>query len=324
MRTTFEGPVTKEVTGQFRHQALFYSGGRELVARLLPFVSEGLQAGDKVLVALSTPKLDALRKALGPEANKLAFADMDSLGANPARIIPLWSGFTEGLAPGQRARGVGEPITAKRSPAELVECQIHESLLNVAFADGPPFVLLCPYDTGLLGEAVVEEARCSHAFVTSGSQPPVASQHFVGLEASGSLSGRDLPPAPPDAHLFRVDTSSVALARHLVRLRGEEFGLHQSEAWDFALAAHEVIANSLKHAGGGELSLWAEDASLICEVRDQGRFADPLAGRLRPEQASLTGRGLWMANQLCDLVQIRALSEGTVVRLHIRKHTAGR
>jgi prepilin-type processing-associated H-X9-DG protein len=36
-----------------------------------------------------------------------------------------------------RLRGAGEPIWPERRPAELVECQRHESLLNVAFADGP-------------------------------------------------------------------------------------------------------------------------------------------------------------------------------------------
>ncbi|MEA2685742.1 MAG: hypothetical protein QOE93_937 [Actinomycetota bacterium] len=29
------------------------------------------------------------------------------------------------------------------------------------------------------------------------------------------------------------------------------------------------------------------------------------------------GRGLWMANQLCDLVQLRTFASGTVVRLHM-------
>ena len=31
------------------------------------------------------------------------------------------------------------------------------------------------------------------------------------------------------------------------------------------------------------------------------------------------GRGVWLANQLCDLVQIRSGAAGTVVRLHARR-----
>jgi hypothetical protein len=44
---------------------------------------------------------------------------------------------------------------------------------------------------------------------------------------------------------------------------------------------------------------------------------DPLVGRERPAPEWITGRGLWMANQLCDLVQIRSLPDGNVVRLQM-------
>jgi hypothetical protein len=150
------------MTGEFCHQALFYSGEPELVPGVEPFVREGLEAGDRVLVVLSASTLGSLRKALDRQAAKVSFADRDLVGANPASIIPLWKGFLEKLAPGEPARGVGEPVSPSRAPAELAECQIHESLLNVAFAYGPPLWLLCPYDTTSLDKAVVEEARRSH------------------------------------------------------------------------------------------------------------------------------------------------------------------
>ena len=31
------------------------------------------------------------------------------------------------------------------------------------------------------------------------------------------------------------------------------------------------------------------------------------------------GLGLWLANQLCDLVQVRSSPEGTAVRVHVSK-----
>ncbi len=33
--------------------------------------------------------------------------------------------------------------------------------------------------------------------------------------------------------------------------------------------------------------------------------------------ATTGGRGLWLANRLCDLVQVRSGEQGTVVRLHV-------
>jgi hypothetical protein len=39
---------------------------------------------------------------------------------------------------------------------------------------------------------------------------------------------------------------------------------------------------------------------------------------VRPELDAQTGRGLWIVNQLCDLVQMRVMPTGTTVRMHFR------
>jgi hypothetical protein len=44
-------------------------------------------------------------------------------------------------------------------------------------------------------------------------------------------------------------------------------------------------------------------------------ITDPLVGRGLLSDVTEHGRGIWMANQLCDLVQIRSSSFGTTVRL---------
>jgi hypothetical protein len=66
------------------------------------------------------------------------------------------------------------------------------------------------------------------------------------------------------------------------------------------------------------LRIWRDDAAVVCEVRDRGRIDELLAGRLRPASVGEGGHGLWMANQLCDLVQLRTRRSGTVVRMHMR------
>ena len=72
------------------------------------------------------------------------------------------------------------------------------------------------------------------------------------------------------------------------------------------LAVDEVATNSVLHGGGrGIVRLWREDETLVCEVRDQGIIRDPLAGRMRPDVDAFGGRGLWIANAVCELVQIR-------------------
>ena len=57
----------------------------------------------------------------------------------------------------------------------------------------------------------------------------------------------------------------------------------------------------------------------MCEVRDTGLIAEPLVGRHRPEDGTVGGHGLWLVNQLCDLVQVRSSPTGSVVRVHMRR-----
>jgi anti-sigma regulatory factor (Ser/Thr protein kinase) len=85
------------------------------------------------------------------------------------------------------------------------------------------------------------------------------------------------------------------------------------------VAANEAATNSVLHGGGsGAVRAWTTDDALVCEVRDSGRIEDPVVGRVRPKAGTDGGHGLWLAHQVCDLVQVRSHRRGTAVRLHMR------
>ena len=112
---------------------------------------------------------------------------------------------------------------------------------------------------------------------------------------------------------------TLAGIRALVAEHARAAGVSELRAGDLVLATHEVATNSIRHGGGeGVLRVWHDRDTVICEVSDRGRLDEPLAGRARPELDADGGWGLWLANQLCDLVQLRALPDGNVVRLHLR------
>ena len=304
----------------FCHEALLYSGQDEFLQATGAFIREGIAAGEPALVVVSAEKIALLRGDLGRDAELVKFADMREVGSNPARIIQAWRDFVaERGDAGRPARGIGEPISPDRSPAELVECQRHETLINLAFAATQAFWLMCPYDTESLDPAVVEEALCSHPVVTTDGVRQ-ESACYAGLEVAAGQFHEPLPEPVPRPRELYFEAASLAALRQYVGLRAGDAGLGARRTEDVLLAVNEVATNSLRHAGGaGVLRVWEEPHGLVCEVRDSGSFDRPLAGRERPVAGQLGGYGLWLANQLCDLVQIRSLPAGTVVRLHMRR-----
>ncbi len=304
----------------FRHEALLYAGSAEFVAGPVPFIRDGLAAGEPVLVVESAEKIELLQVALGGEAGGVLFGDMTQVGANPARIIPAWHEFvTRNAAPGRRMRGIGEPIWNGRSSDELVECQRHESLLNVAFGRGEPWWLLCPYDVENLESAVISEARRSHEFVTDGGADR-RSDVFRGLEASGAPFDVQLAEPEKVARHLVFSAEDLDSVRGLVAHEARAARLNESRAAELVIAVNEIATNSIRHGGGsGTLRIWHEVSAVVCEIRDRGRYDKPLGDRERPLNDPAAPRGLWLANHLCDLVQIRTLPGWTVVRLHMHR-----
>jgi anti-sigma regulatory factor (Ser/Thr protein kinase) len=304
----------------FTHEALLYAGEDEFVDATASFIREGVEAGEPVLVVVGSEKITRLREELHGETDAVLFADMADVGSNPARIIPAWEAFVGGhMREGRPVRGIGEPIWAGRSRDELVECERHESLLNLAFADAPAWRLLCPYDTSTLDETVIAEALRSHPVVVRNGKH-VSSDQYRGLSGPARPFDLPLPAAPPDALELPFDCDHLAGSRQLVARRAADAGLSTTRAYDLVLAVNEILTNSIRHGGGGgTLRIWQDDGRLVCEVEDRGRISDPLVGRRRPDPNQPGGRGLWMANQLCDLMQLRSPAQGTIVRLHMRR-----
>ena len=128
----------------------------------------------------------------------------------------------------------------------------------------------------------------------------------------------DPPLAPPPASAAQLTYGAdLRRVRMLVAGCAAEAGLADGRAADLVLAASEVAANTLAHAGGtGTIWIWATAQEVICQITDPGRIDDPLAGRRRPASEG-NGQGLFVVNQLCDLVELRSGPGGTTVRMHM-------
>lgn len=300
----------------FHHEALLYNGDDEFVARCSAFLGEGVDRGEPVLVMVDSRKLALLRDALGERADDVHFADMAVVGRNPARVIPAWERFVADHASegGGIVRGIGEPIWADRSPDELAECQLHESLLNLAFAAAGSFSLVCPYDTSTLTEEVIAEARRSHPILSEGGDPQPCDD-YCGIDMVTARFSEPLPEPPGNADEMRVTVDDLREARSLVRRRAQDAGVAERTD-DLVLAVNEILSNSLHHAqDAGVLRVWGDPDGLVCEVRDGGHILQPLIGREEPAAGQVGGHGVWLVNLVCDLVQVRSSEDGSTVRM---------
>ncbi len=217
-------------------------------------------------------------------------------------------------------RGIGEPAWPGRSEAERHECDLHEWLLNVAFDDQVEagFELLCPYDVLGLDPATIAAARRNHPELQD------SHGHAPSPDYAGATSGRDpfagelLPPPDGAERLSFEGRGSLDSVRRFVWSAAAEADLPAAGQADIVLSVNELAANTVRHGGGaGVVTSWREDGTMVCQVEDAGRFDDPLVGRRRPTDDQLSGRGLWVVNQLCDLVQIRSTPTGSVVRARV-------
>ena len=286
MATTADHVETWPTTG-FRHEALLYAGDDGFVDATLPWLREAVAAQEPALVVVSAARIARLRDELGRDAEDVTFADMAEVGINPARIIPAWREFVDAHAGrGRRLRGIGEPIWADRSADELVECQRHEALLNVAFAGAEDFWLLCPYDVEALDSAVIAKAHHSHpAMVADGASQDSAT--YEDLPEITAPFAEPLPEPPAGADELAFASGSLGSVRGLVKLRAGAAGFSAARTGDLVLAVNEVATNSIRHGGGGGvLRVWQSDHALICEVADGGRIADRLPGASARSAAS--------------------------------------
>lgn len=296
-----------------RHVLYPYGTADQYLAGTLAYIDRARAFGAAVLISVPEVRRDLLQPHLTGHA--VAFLDTGALGRNPGRLIPAWQEWVaEHQRDGRAVHAVSESTWTGRTAAELSELRYHEWLLNRAFAQAPAWSLLCPYDTSDQPADGVQTLGRMHQWLWDGADYVPGADYDQGpysFEPYGEPCDpyEEIPYTSGDLAALRRKVAACAHAHHLPPQR-----LH-----DLQLAVTEIAANSIRYGGGsGTLRIWVQDGAMVCDLRDTGVIADPLAGRIRPTAAQSGGRGLWFANQVCDLVEIRSTeSDGTHIRLHV-------
>lgn len=147
-----------------RHEALVYSSADELVAASVPFLRNGVAAGEDLLVVLREDSVAALRAALGEDAARVDFRDSVDWYRSPEHSVASYTRYLdEQLARGvPRVRVVAEVIWPQSSAtSEVAGWKQYEARISMAMAT-VPVSFVCTYDTRELPSEIVGAARQTH------------------------------------------------------------------------------------------------------------------------------------------------------------------
>jgi anti-sigma regulatory factor (Ser/Thr protein kinase) len=295
-------------------------GHRAVVEAALPFVDEGLRAGDLTVLTCRPGTGEAIAAELGERAGGLA---------SDARITLVGTRAPDALAVTRklidRARGTGSgrlrilaEVRFEGTARDRREGERYEAAANAVLA-GQPLTALCLYDRSDLPRGMVESVHATHPLLLEGgavrANPDVCDpRDFV---RSLPVPREPVETAPPV--LVVDDAPTLPALRHALAAVVDRFAPDPEQREDLRLGLAEVAANAFRH-GSRPVSAraWCDGRLLVCTVTDRGsRFDDPLAGFVpaHGDDLGLGGMGLWLARKLFDSVDLLAGPHGFSVRL---------
>jgi anti-sigma regulatory factor (Ser/Thr protein kinase) len=267
----------------------------ELARRVVTEVTEGLEAGEAVLVCLPDRPWQRLRGRLGTAAARVSYMPAADRYARPVQAMSALSDFIERRldAGANGIRAIGQIDFA--GDATDAEWFRYEAAVNDVFASAP-LRAVCLTEATLEPGTVRQLSRIHPAWDDGSGER--ASDHYDPAEVC-----RHLPPAveaPARMPDLEVGGTAPAAIRRTVTAAVAHV-LPADRIQDLLLVVTELLTNATRHGGGdAALRIWLEPAEAIVTVSDRGAgISDPYFG-LRPARFGPGGRGLWLVNHLAD------------------------
>jgi anti-sigma regulatory factor (Ser/Thr protein kinase) len=317
-----DGVRGEPAIGRYTHDALFFDSPRRLTDVAVPFLLEGLAAGEAAVVATSSGTANLLREAVDGDPRVHVIERGDVYRARTPTAITTFRRLAEQHAADgvKRVRVVGE-VDFGPTERDWLEWQRYESVINDALAEWPLWGL-CVFDTQRLPAPLIESALRTHStLVTDGDRAP--NPDFA--DPADYLRSLPVPVEPLEdtaPRLAAPDVSDFIGLRHAVAAELDRAPAPRDAVEDFLLAVDEMTSNAMRHGGPPvSLRLWVADDRIVCTISDHGPgWDDPFAGYgpAHGEDLSRGGMGLWLARQLCDHVDISSDGAGARVRLTLR------
>lgn len=296
---------------QFAHEAFVYDSDEAVRRRCVPYVEEGLDLGQAVVLVAGRMVRDMLLAALGErlvERVTMQAAEAAWHGA-PATLAAYQESMRPLLEAGEPWRLIGEPVWLSYPGGD--RWSRYEAVANVAFARYP-YYSLCLHDARHVPEQRVEHQLRTHPLVWDGA--PTPNDDYVPPPAYLRSVEPPWTPVPDSARTVDVTRPRAALAQ--VRDEVDSVTLPSRQP-DVLLGVYEVVSNALKQGVAAEVSHWRDGRTTVWQISDDGPgLHDTLAGYAPPGPDLDSGRGLWIARGIADDLSVRPTGPGTAVRLY--------
>ena len=149
----------------YLHEAVLYDSDEELLGVVVPFLREGVAAGEPCLVALGASTSRLVRAAVG-DTTGLTF--LDDRYDRPASVIRSNRDlFTVHLIDGASRIRVASEVPHPGVGAPWDGWARYEAAINHAYAEFPLWGL-CAYDTRITPGPVLDDVARTHPYLTTG------------------------------------------------------------------------------------------------------------------------------------------------------------
>ncbi|MCW2700680.1 MAG: hypothetical protein JWQ45_2215 [Blastococcus sp.] len=306
----------------FSHDALLYDSPEQLVRIAVPFLLEGLAAGDAAIIAASPDTAAILSEAIDGDPRVHVVQRGDAYSARTATAITNFRRLAEeaNASPGHWVRVIGE-LDFGRTEREWLEWQRYEAVINEALV-GWSLWGLCVFDTARLPDPILDSAIRTHQHLVTGDGREVNGRFARPADYLRSLPVPDEPMQDSAPRFWAEDVTDFIGLRHAVAAELATVDAPRDLIEDFLLAVDEMTSNAVRHGlPPVSLRLWVGGDRMVCVIGDGGPgWDDPFAGYgpAHGDDLSRGGMGLWLARQLCDHVDIEQGPAGVTVRLTTR------
>jgi MEDS: MEthanogen/methylotroph, DcmR Sensory domain len=306
--------------GAFQHAACVYTSDSQFLDTALPFLADGLALGEPVLAVTNPANLELLGAALGESSGDVDYAESAFFGRRPPRrvaaVYRYWKGAQGSLRSG-RVRILAEPVWAGRSAREITAWTRMEAALNVTLAT-TSISMICPYDARTTGADILAGALRTHPVQVAGSAQSPSPQYADPAAFARSCDTRPLAQPSDGAETFDFDGDLRGLRRFIVG-SADAHGVAGDRADMLVLAVSEVGAYLKdRWPTSATVRTWEQPGAVVCDFRQPGAsLDDPFLGLRPAELVPGDGDGLWLANQICDWMDIRSDAGGCTIQLQI-------